>query len=236
MISFFDFKKYIFNNISEKEKNFLFYWSLFDQSSWEDLPTPSYLPKFKRAKTQVLKILSKNKKFFKKYINADKKEFYTTFVISELLTNFLLAAQVKKKMGRKIKGVVDKYNLERRIFPDMIIKGTKIGHVYIEIKGITSASDLKDRIETDVINKIRKYKRKYDKLLLLLLFPILSEDNHDRIYQLIKGYYVYENFLGNPEKAYRKVLCNCIAIKSKTYMLNKLVARILNYLSNKNEQ
>jgi len=229
-ITYHTFKKEVFDRIGERLKNKLFYWSLFDQSTWEEMDQPDFLPSFKVGKREVLSIL-KMSPSISKLVKADKDEFYKDFVESELLTNYLLSAQIKQKMGKTLKGIIDASNFRKRVFPDIIVKRTRLGRVNIEIKGLVSAKNLLNRVENEVIINIKQYKRWYNNFLLIILFPSCRNDNPDRICQLISGYYVYEKLISQTNTN-RNVLCDCINNSGNKHTLNKLVEKILNYIKN----
>lgn len=232
------FKKEIFDKINEEEKNVLFYWSLIDASTWEDYPSPSYYPDFLRGKRRVLSLLKRSNFIKKNYFTSglNKEKFYKNFVQSEFLTNYLLAAQIERKIKAKIKGEIDKVNLGKADFPDVRIKNTKAGIVNIEIKGILSAGSLKNRVTDEIIPKIKGYKKKYRNLLLLLLFLVCPSENSDRVQQLIGGYYLYEELMKDAmretKEARCKALCQCFPEKYlKKYSLEKLTEKIYSFLT-----
>ena len=229
-ISYNTFKKEVFNKIREKQKNKLFYWSLFDHSTWEEIDQPHCLPKFSVGKREVFSILQISPSI-KKLVKLDKDGFYKDFVESETLTNYLLSAQIEQKMKKGLKGNIDIPNLEKRVFPDIIIKETRLGRINIEIKRLVSAKNLFDRVKIEVIAKIRQYKRWYNRFLLIILFPSCQGDNPDRVNELIAGYYVYEELMSQ-KNTKRNVLCACINSTGNKHTLNKLVERILNYIKN----
>lgn len=229
-IAYHTFKKEVFNKIRERPKNKLFYWSLFDQSTWEEIDQPDFLPSFTVGKREVLSIL-KISPSINKLVKVDKNEFYKDFVESELLTNYLLSAQIEQKMRRRLKGTIATSNFRKRVFPDIIVKKTRLGRVNIEIKGLVSAKNLLNRVENEVIINIKQYKRWYNNFLLIILFPSCPNDNPDRVCQLIAGYYVYEKLISQTNTK-RNVLCDCINNSGNKHTLNKLVEKILNYIEN----
>ncbi len=229
-IAYNTFKKEVFNKIRERQKNKLFYWSLFDPSTWEEIEQPNFLPRFKSGKREVLSIL-KISPSLKKLIRQGKDEFYEYFVQSELLTKYLLSAQIGYRSNKKLRGKLVVSKLGKTIFPDIIIKETRLGRVNIEIKGLVSAKNLLNRIEDEVIIKIEKYKRWYNNFLLIILFPSCPKDVPDRVHDLVSGYYVYERLMKKPATK-RNVLCACVHHSGNKHTLNKLVEKILNYLQN----
>lgn len=222
-----DFKKEIFDKINSDEKNLLFYWSLTDISSWEEVP-PLYYPNSKSGHGKVIYILKKSPEI-KKYIEKDGGYFMKRFVMGEFLTNYLLAAELELMLGDKWD--LDLDNLHQAVFPDIVFrKGEEV--VSVEVKGMISASNLKQRINDDVIPNLRGDD--CDNFLLLLLFLVCPNENPDRVNQLIEGYYVYEALIAEKEKR-RQVFCQCFTEekdKEEKHSLERLANRIVdNYFS-----
>ncbi len=225
------FKEEIFDKISDNEKSILFYWSLFDPSSWEEGTTPKFIPESKRGKRRVFKILKERSRLYKKIIEEDEN-FDKKFIWSELLTNYLLTAEIEKKSNEVgIKNKIKKPT-KNTIFPDlMILKPHKIP---IEIKGLVSCSELKNRINDEVIKNINKNKEeKYNFFLLLLVFPFCLQEDFVRIKKIIGGYYVYEDIIKNKTKITCKVLCQCVSENyKKEYSIHRLTERVVGLLNN----
>ena len=220
------FKKEVFDNITSAEKNLLFYWSLTDISSWEEVP-PSYYPNSDAGHRKVIQILEKSP-CIKKIIEEDREYFMKRFVMGEFLTNFLLAAELELILENAWK--LDLVNLRRAVFPDVVFNNNgKV--VSIEIKGMISASNLKQRINDELPYLSDGV---CDNFLLLLLFLVCPNDNPDRVNQLIEGYYVYEALVSEKDKR-RQVFCQCFTEDKDTegkYSLEKLASRIVeNYFS-----
>ena len=230
-IPFRVFWKEVFGKIGDKKKNTLFYWSLFDPSSWEEIEHPNHLPSLARSKGKVLKILRVSPTI-KRLLTQDRDSFYKNFVQSEFLANYLLAAQVRARMGRKLSGKIDIANIEETVFPDIIIRGMRVGRVNIEIKGTVSAKNLLERTSNEVIVQLKKNKRDYKKFLLLLIFPACRGETGERIEELIGGYYVYEKLIDQQglRGLKRQVLCRCIQEGGNKFTLNALVKKVVNYI------
>lgn len=222
------FKKEIFNKVREREKNKLFYWSLFDPSTWEEIDQPHHLPNLNSGKREVLSIL-KISPTINSLIKKNKDSLYEYFVESERMTNYLLSAQIEQKMKKRLKGKVVISDFTKRVFPDIMIKETRLGRINVEIKGLVTAKNLLNRVENEVIINIDRYKRWYNNLLLVILFPSCREDSPDRVHELVSGYYVYERLLFRKDTK-RNVLCACIHNIGNKHTLNKIVEKILNYI------
>jgi len=226
------FLKEIFFKLENKEKNELFYWSLLDYSSWEDGNTPFFMPNFNRGKKRVLAILKKKSKNFKKRIEKNPDKFYKLFIEKEFLANYLLGAELENKLKEDYqkKWEVDTKNIESKstIFPDIIMRSYRGLRINIEIKGKISASNLADRIEEYVLERIIDKKRGYTRFLLLLIFPVCPKENARRVNQLIEGYYIYEKLLKG-KFGRRRVICNCLEEKNYKgdFSFSKLVEKII---------
>ncbi|MDD5014238.1 MAG: hypothetical protein PHW73_03925 [Atribacterota bacterium] len=228
--SFSIFKKEVFSKLSNKEKNVLFFWSLFDPSSWEEGKEPEFAPSFKRGTRRVLKILKEKSPKFRRVIKRDKK-FDRRFLWTEFLTNYLLTAQLQEDIEeKKLQGLLYK-NLRKTIFPDLMLKkGSE--KIPIEIKGLVACSSLKNRVKDEVIENIKKNNKgngkKYKHFFLLFLFPLCLSDDYFRINQLVEGYYVYEDFVNFHAKISCNVLCQCVSEKyDEQYCINRLSERLL---------
>lgn len=233
--SFTIFNNEIFSKLTPKEKNILFYWSLFDPSTWEGVSTeetPRFMPNLLRGKKRVLSIIKRKSSFFKKQLknkeNSDK--FYEIFAYGEFLTNYLLASMLEEIKKKRIDGRVDKFSLTKPVFPDIIFITNKNNKIAIEIKGMPAGtSNLKQRINNEIIKKFKNKKNKYSYLLLLLLFPVCLNEKPFRINSLIKGYYVYEDIIKNKIKC--NVLCECVCENNlENYSLKNLTNKVIDNL------
>lgn len=230
--TFTQFKKEVFNKLTDKEKNTLFYWSSFDLSTWEEIEIPRCMPNFERGKRRVLSILKRKSKTCRKLIK-ENGNFCKDFVWSEFLSNYLVAAQIKEMKKNKFRGKIYSKDLEKREFPDITIKGTGIGRIPLEIKRAVSGTNLTERVEKEVIEGIKEYNRnkkalrKYRNFILILIFPLCKREDTSRINQLIKGYYLFEEIIRLKAKVRCKTLCQCVSEKyAEEYGLDKLGERI----------
>ena len=148
--SFKVFKREIYNKISEAEKNRLFYWSLFDPSSWEESELtasalPAYLPSMPRRKQSILGILKKSPRIKKTFIDTGKREeFFAKFANGEILTNYLLAAALSEHLRNKGISGYQPVDIEKQTFPDVHMRKGGRKNVYLEIKGIIEAENMND--------------------------------------------------------------------------------------------
>lgn len=227
--TFTQFKKEVFNKLSDKEKNALFYWSSFDPSTWEEIP--DYVPNFRRGAKRVLSILKRKSNICKKLIKKNEK-FCENFVWSEFLLNYLVGAQIEKEMRKnRFRGKISSKDLKQGEFPDIIIRETVFERIPLEIKRTASGAHLTKRIENEVIRGIKKHNKKtakkYSTFFLILLFPLCKRDNPTRINQLIEGYYVYEEIIKLKAKVRCKTLCQCVNEKyTEEYRIDKLGERV----------
>lgn len=240
-VNYIEFKKEIFHGLTNKEKNYLFYWSLFDSSVWEEVN--DYFPNIEKGHKRVIKILKRSEKI-KKLILKDSDYFVKVFLQGEFLSNYLLAAELEKHLDNTWK--LDVNHIQGTSSGDAVFQNNK--HIVtLEIKGILSAADLMGRIQDEVVPHLGK--ESYTNFILLLLFPACRGDNLSRINQLIKGYYIYEEILVNGSRLSsilskllsqcnpfannlknRQVFCQCFTDKVKDrihdYTLENLSERI----------
>jgi len=218
-----DFKEGV-EKLTATEKDLLFYWSLIDSSGWEEVPT--YFPEVNKGYELVIQILNKIPKI-EELIKKDKNLFLQSFIEAEFLTNFLLSIELENELNKE--WVLDIASLHKTIAPDIIFNRSGKPKVGLEIKGLLSATNLMDRVKKEVKPLVKV--NSYENFLLLLLFPICPKENPARINQLIEGYYVYEEFIGDGRKN-RKVICQCFTDEEKSrgeiYSLNNLAKRIVN--------
>ncbi len=232
--SFSVFKRELYEKLDDAEKNRLFYWSLFDPSSWEESETtsialPDYLPSIPVRKRSILGILKKSPVIKRDFIDTNGDEFFTKFANGETLSNYILAAALIDHLrSRGITGY-QAINLEKQTFPDVHLRKKPRKNVFIEIKGLVGTSNLRDRIKDEVQANLKNGGRKFKHFCLVLIFPCAKNEAR-RINQLIEGYYVYEWIIKRSTKNNRRVLCCCIRRQNSTdgFSLSKLVERIVN--------
>ena len=203
-VNYHDFKKEIFDTFKNDNKvlHTFFYYSLFDPSGWEErIKFLDFKKLQKEIKENVLvRIRKQNTKFYKTYIarfgkTKDEREekFIKRFVYSDRLCRFLMASWLKDNKFRVILGYLSKKEKP----PDIVIKRKRDGKaIVIETKRFVSCSNLKERIEAEIIGK----KFKHDNILVIFFFPEIEGDNRERVYSLIKGYYIYEDYLKSKMK------------------------------------
>ncbi len=216
-------KEEVFEKISSKEIEDLFFSSLFDPSSWEETTKTRFSDDHSKCQRKALEILSQNK-ILKSEIEKNTTKVCNDLIESERLTNYILAFQLEKKSEQL---TIDKTKLSKREFPDMSLSKDK-NDLSIEIKRLISANDLEVRIRDEVVGALKRDKDNHKDILLLLLFPVFSGEDAERIFQLIKGYYVYETIICRETKSNCKVLCRCFKPNDDTHCLETLGSKILN--------
>ncbi len=216
--------KNLFKDLSQDEKDFLFYWSLIDASTWEEVPI--YFPDLSNGHKEMLPIFKKDAEI-KATIEADEATFLNNFCSGESLANFILAGELELKLGDS--WILDESNLNQTIWPDIIFKNKDGLKADLEIKRLVSAANLFNRINEEVRPNLGGDN--CNNFLLLLLFPIFPKEHPQRINQLIEGYHVYEKILESNGKK-RQVLCQCFTANDKERVenltLNNLAERIVN--------
>lgn len=223
----YDFvKSEVFEKINREETESLFFCSLFDSSSWEETTRERFLDDFLKCKQEALSIIRQNGALNKE-LSKNEDQFCAEFVESERLTNYLLSYLIEKNSDGKISADGKKLSKSIKEFPDITLNREDKTPIYIEVKRLISADDLQNRIQDEVIGAINRNKSKYSNLLLLLLFPVLFGEKADRIYQLIKGYYIYEKIVCNEAGIVCKVLCRCHKPSDNEHNLLSLTSKIL---------
>ena len=183
-----------------------------------------------RRKQSILGILKKSPRIKKTFIDTGKREeFFAKFANGEILTNYLLAAALSEHLRNKGISGYQPVDIEKQTFPDVHMRKGGRKNVYLEIKGIIGASNLRDRVNDEVWVNLKKGRRKYKDFCLILIFPCDKQEAR-RINQLIEGFYIYEWLIKRSTKNNRRVLCCCIRRQngSDGFSLSKLVERIVN--------
>jgi hypothetical protein len=189
-LSFQKFKE-IYKEIEEKDKHEIFYYSLFDISSFIFIEKMS---KLGRELSEIDRKINEEipKLFLKRGIKrTDKLAFVRRNVYSDRLCRFLIAIELKKK------------GIECCISEEGDIE---VNESIVEIKRIVAGTQLARYVEEIV----KKYEGSNKSLVLLLIFPQIGEEDVERISKLTEIYYVVEKFLSfKIEKV--KVICQYIA-------------------------
>jgi uncharacterized membrane protein YheB (UPF0754 family) len=100
--------------------------------------------------------------------------------------------------------------------------------ISIEIKFLISCSNLSDRIEDEIIPKIKKDKA--NNVLLVLLFPSWGKEDPKRINRIIQGFYFLEKYLSEKTNKKVQVLCQYIEksySEDSEYSFNSLIKRLV---------
>lgn len=198
-----EFVSDIFDKLSPGQKHELFYFSLFDPSSWEEWGGLERYPKLKgELDKRVVDLVTRvNPKFFKKHAKSDvrRTKFLRTFVYTGDLCRFMLVAALNEK----------KILTRIRKFPDLVVvvKGEEIAGV--EIKRLLSCANLEEHIYDEIVKPLKGGVWKKDNRLLFL-FPQLGEENPDRIQQIIKGFYLLEDYISEKARVETKLLCKYV--------------------------
>ncbi len=228
-VSYGEFVNSIFNSLQPNEMHELFYCSLFDPSSWEELAEQQreLLDLQRVLEKRIIGLIKrKSRRFFRRYTTSERKEhFLASFVRNGDLCSFMLAAALK---GKKID--IPFQSIGRQSFPDLIINTRGAPKAGIEIKRLIGCSNFKERIDDEVIPPLKD--KKIDKLLLLLVFPVLKKDDPFRVHQLTGGYYVYEDYIRNKiqKEMEVRVLCRCVEekySKDSKYSFKNLIEDLL---------
>jgi len=206
-LSFQKFKE-IYKEIEEREKHKIFYYSLFDISSF------IFIEKMSRLGRELSEIDRKineeiPKLFLKRGIKrTDKLAFVRRNVYSDRLCRFLIAIELKKK------GVECSISEEGDI---------EVNKSIVEIKRIVAGAQLSKYVEEIV----KMYEGSNKNLVLLLIFPQIGEEDVERISKLTEIYYVIEKFLSFKIERV-KVICQYITREElENYNLSNLIERIV---------
>jgi hypothetical protein len=206
-LSFQKFKE-IYKEIEEKDKHKIFYYSLFDISSFIFIEKRSKLGRElseidRKINEEIPKIILK-----RGIKRTDKLAFVRRNVYSDRLCRFLIAIELKKK------GIVCRISEDGDI---------EVNESIIEIKRILAGAQLTRYVE----EIMKKYEGDNKNLVLLLIFPQIGEEDAERISKLTEIYYVIEKFLKfKIEKV--KVICQYITREEiENYNLSNLIERIV---------
>jgi hypothetical protein len=227
-ISLQSFEK-LYKKIKQKQPhnlNTLFYYSLFDASSYESngllsgKPFPP-LEIRKEIEKNVIPIFKENdKKFWRNKIKGRKEKFLRSFVYSDKLCKYIIYCELKEK------------DIECKVsdIEDILIDST-----IIEIKRLASGAQLKVHLN-DIIQKYNSENFLKFNLFLVLLFPQIGKEDSVRISQLIEIYYYLEDYLTKVLKSGNrniKVLCQYITKENlPPYNLNSFIERIHKCIQN----
>jgi hypothetical protein len=206
-LSFQKFKE-IYKNIEERDKHKIFYYSLFDISSF------IFIEKRSKLGRELSEIDRKINEEIPRLIlkrgakRTDKLAFVRRNVYSDRLCRFIIAIELKKK------------GVECHIIEEGDIE---FSESIIEIKRILAGAQLTRYVE----EIMKKYEGGNKNLVLLLIFPQIGEEDAERISKLTEIYYVIEKLLKfKIEKV--KVICQYITREEReNYNLLTLIERIV---------
>jgi len=203
-----EFVSGIFNKLSPDQKHELFYFSLFDPSSWEEWERYPELKEFQKELDGKVVNLVKgvNPKFYKKHAKSEvrKTKFLRTFVYTGDVCCFMLAAALNEKK------IVTR--IERSGFPDLVVAIKGEEKAGVEIKRLISCANLKEHIDDEIVKPLKGGVWKKDNKLLFL-FPQLGEEEPSRIQQIIKGFYILEDYISGKAGVGTRLLCRYVEKK-----------------------
>jgi len=223
-----EFVSDIFNRLSPSQKHELFYFSLFDPSSWEEGVRYPILKEFKEELDERVVDLAKrvNPKFYRKITKSGvrKTKFLITFIYTGDLCCFMLAAALNEK---KIVARTRKFG-----FPDLVVMVRGEEKAGVEIKRLISCASLKGRIDDEIVKPLNDGVWEKDNKLLFL-FPQLGDEDPSRIQQIIKGYYFLEDYINERTGVETRLLCKYVEKKhheSSQYSFDGLIDKLSKWL------
>lgn len=195
----------LWQRASEIQKQEIFYYSLFDFKSFEedevDVTIFNLIKDIQDKLISLIKEIDRN--FFSK---TEKKKFVEYAGQDRLLRSILIYELKKEKIIVKTSG---------NKFPDLMTEHS----VHIEIKRQTSTGNMGDDFwGVD--------KKDCKKLIFLIFFPVLSQDDEERVVDLTKGYYFIKKFLG--AKRDTDVLICCPTKSNFRVILEKIIKCLKN--------
>ncbi len=146
-----------------------------------------------------------NKNFWRRYLKKkyQQKSFFENFVYTDKLTKFLIASEIEKR---------DDFNIQRNllfrkkpIYPDLIVRH-KDETIRVEIKRFISCSELRRRFKDEIIHNLKPNEN----TIILFIFPQVRNENAYRIFKIIKGFYILEDYLKELGFKHAKMLCQYI--------------------------
>ena len=198
-----EFVSDIFNKLSPSQKHEIFYYSLFDPSSWEEWEREDRerYPKFQEEvdKKVVDMVKGVTPRFYRKHAKSERRrmKFLRTFVYGGDLCCFLLAAALNEK---KITTRISKSG-----FPDLVVATKGEEKVGVEVKRLLSCANIREHICDEIVEPLKGGVWKKN-IKLLFLFPQFGKENPSRIQQIIKGFYVLEDYMSEKAGVETKLL------------------------------
>ena len=212
-LSYKIFKDKVFKKLDDQKLHELFYFSLFDPSSWEEDFNFRRLINIDEIQKNIIEIISEaNKNFLKHFIKKaeERDKFFNTFVYSDKLSRFLIAYGLEKLEIR-----IDENSLKKGR-PDIIVFDENGRKVAVELKRIISGSNLRNAITSqnaEILKQIESFDEK--KVILLFVFPQIGKEESIRIYKLIEGYYVIEDLIREKLKEDKIVKLVCTYVEKR---------------------
>lgn len=156
-----------------EEKALVFYYSLFDFTSFEEETDSKLQAEIRNNRKSLIKAIKNvDSNFFHKH---DENEFINS-ASADYFFRYILAWEIKER------GIRLKIN---KGFPDFIDKEN-----HIEVKRLVTTKNLREHIRSILSTKESKNKR-----CLILIFPMLEEDNLRRAKDFTAGYYCLEEHI-----------------------------------------
>jgi len=213
-LSYKNFKNKIFEKLDNHNLHKLFYFSLFDPSSWEEDFIFRKLININEIEKSIINIISKaDKKFLVHFFEWPKErdKFFNTFVYSDMLSRFLIAYGLEK-LGIRIDE-----NSFKKGGPDIIVSYKNGERIAIELKRVVSGSNLRNTVTLngEILKQIESFNEK--KVILMFVFPQIGNEDSRRVFKLIEGYYIIEELIKERLKKDKIVKLLCIYVEKDYY-------------------
>ena len=221
-----DYTRHVYNKLSPRKKHELFYYSLFDPSGWEELSMPPLKTIQEELPKKVVNLIRRATKHQSVRSKIKRKEnFLRNFVYAGKLCHFTLAAALK---GKRVNA------RPSQRFPDLVIKGRE--EIGLEVKRLVSCTNLKERIDDEVVKPLKDGKWR-QKIKLLLLFPQLEKENPDRIQRIIDGFYLIKEYVKHKFDVEIGILCVCVEKEyheDSQYSFDKIIDKLSKWIPTQN--
>ncbi|MCK4647774.1 hypothetical protein KAT24_02495 [Candidatus Pacearchaeota archaeon] len=168
----------LWKKANEDQKAKMFYYSLFDFKSFEEEARIEILNKIKEIQNKLNNLIRRiDKRFFRKV----KKEKFVKYAGNDRLLKYILIYELRRR-GIKVKSCGNN-------FPDLMIDD----RIHLEMKRQVTTKNMGDDFwGVDL--------KECDQLIFLIMFPLLEEDNKERVKDLTNGYYFIKKALSKKRK------------------------------------
>ena len=192
----------LWEKATDLQKEKIFYYSLFDFKSFEDEARIEIINIIKDMQKKLNSLIRDiDHRFFTKI----KRENFIKFAGNDHLLKYLLIYELRKaKLNIKSCG---------NDFPDLMIDN----EIHLEIKRQVTTKNMGDDFWGVDLKQCKK-------LILLIIFPILENDNLERVKDLTNGYYFIKT---NLSKKRNSDLLICYSNKKN---LKEIIEKIINCL------